>query len=44
LAGRVQVSLYTAQLLAPGYRLTKRGSIDVKGVGEMDAFWLEGRR
>lgn len=44
LAGRVQTSLLTAQHLQPGYRLTKRGILDVKGVGEMDAYWLEGRR
>jgi class 3 adenylate cyclase len=44
LPGRIQVSLYTSQLLASGYRLSKRGSMDVKGVGEMDVFWLEGRR
>jgi class 3 adenylate cyclase len=43
LPGRIQVSLTTAQCLGGGYRLRMRGTIDVKGVGEMAAYWLEGR-
>jgi adenylate cyclase len=44
IAGRIQVSLATAEWLrAAGYRLTPRGTIEVRGVGEMATFLLEGR-
>ncbi|MFN8624290.1 MAG: adenylate/guanylate cyclase domain-containing protein [Chloroflexota bacterium] len=43
LAERIQCSLATAQLLAGRYRTRMRGTIEVKGVGEMASYWLEGR-
>jgi adenylate cyclase len=43
LAGRIQCSLATAELLAGRYAVRMRGTIEVKGVGEMAAYWIEGR-
>jgi class 3 adenylate cyclase len=40
LAGHVQVSLATWQLLQAHYRCRRRGSIEVKGRGEMEAYLL----
>jgi urea transport system substrate-binding protein len=42
MAGRIQCSLITAQLLAGRYETRMRGTIEVRGIGEMAAFWLEG--
>lgn len=44
LPGRIQVSLTTAQLLMPTHLLRMRGTLDIKGVGEMAVWLLEGRR
>ena len=44
LPGRVQVSLATAQLLMPTHLLRMRGTLDIKGVGEMAVYLLEGKR
>jgi class 3 adenylate cyclase len=44
LPGRIQVSLRTYELLQRRYRFRSRGTIDVKGVGEMAAYLLLGRR
>lgn len=44
LPGRIQVSLSTAQCLMTRYRLRMRGTLDIKGVGEMTAYLLEGRK
>ena len=44
LPGRIQVSLVTAQLLMPRYLLRMRGTLEIKGVGEMAVWLLEGRR
>jgi class 3 adenylate cyclase len=43
LPGRIQVSLATAQCLMPRYRMRMRGTLEIKGVGEMAAYLLEGR-
>jgi guanylate cyclase len=44
LADRIQVSLSTYELLQRRYRFRFRGTIDVKGRGEMAAYLLLGRR
>jgi guanylate cyclase len=44
LAGRIQVSLATWELLQRHYRARYRGSIEVKGHGEMGAYLLLGPR
>jgi guanylate cyclase len=44
LADRIQVSLSTFELLQDRYRFRSRGTIDVKGRGEMAAYLLLGRR
>ena len=42
--GRIQVAESTAMLLAPGYRLEARGSIDIKGKGLLPTWYLNGKR
>ncbi|WP_017720921.1 adenylate/guanylate cyclase domain-containing protein [Kamptonema formosum] len=44
LAGRIQVSDATYQLLREHYLLEKRGAIQVKGKGEMTTYFLLGRK
>ena len=44
LADHIQVSLSTFELLQERYRLRSRGTIEVKGRGEMAAYLLLGRR
>jgi adenylate cyclase len=41
--GRIQISEETRQLLGDGFVAPARGRIEVKGRGEMDTCWLEGR-
>jgi guanylate cyclase len=43
LPDRIQVSLATAERLRPRYVLESRGTIDVRGVGEMATYLLVGR-
>jgi hypothetical protein len=43
IADRIQVSLTTYELLRPRYRFRPRGTIEVKGRGEMAAYFLLGR-
>jgi adenylate cyclase len=43
LPGRIQVSPVTYQRLKYRYSLEDRGIIDVKGFGEMQTYWLNGR-
>jgi PAS domain S-box-containing protein len=40
--GRIQVSLYTYELLRDKYEFEERGSIDIKGQGEMRTYFLTG--
>jgi adenylate cyclase len=44
LPGRIQVSLATWELVQRHYRARYRGSIEVKGHGEMGAYLLLGPR
>ena len=44
LPGRIQVSEATHDLLRARYRLESRGTIEVKGKGEMKTYFLEARR
>lgn len=41
--GRVQVSAATRELLGSDFVCTPRGTIDVKGLGEMETYFLESR-
>jgi guanylate cyclase len=41
--GRIQVSAATRAALGESFRFAARGTIAVKGKGEMETFWLEGR-
>jgi guanylate cyclase len=43
-ADRIQVSLTTYELLQTRFRFRFRGTIDVKGLGEMAAYFLVGRK
>ena len=40
LPGRIQVTERTYRRLNPGYRFERRGTIDVKGKGEMVTYFL----
>ena len=40
--GRIQVSFYTYELLRDKYEFEERGSIDIKGQGEMRTYFLTG--
>ena len=42
-AGRVQVTQATRQRLSPVFRLEERGTIELKGTGPMDTWFLTGR-
>lgn len=42
--GRIQISDATRQLLGEAFRVERRGRIAVKGKGEMETWWLLGRR
>jgi adenylate cyclase len=42
--GGIQVTAATYQLLQTDYQLESRGAITVKGRGEMETYWLKGRR
>ena len=42
-ADRIQVSERTAELLRGGFVLTAPGAVEIKGKGQMQAFFLEGR-
>ena len=42
--GRIQVSRYTYDLLKDDFLLEKRGAIYIKGKGEMDTWYLLGRK
>lgn len=42
--GAIQVTQATYERLGPGYVLQARGSIEVKGKGEMATWWLRGRK
>jgi PAS domain S-box-containing protein len=42
-AGKIQVTETTYERLKEKYRFEKRGTISVKGRGEMITYWLEGR-
>ncbi|MEM0906720.1 MAG: adenylate/guanylate cyclase domain-containing protein [Pseudomonadota bacterium] len=39
--GRIQVSASTAALLRSAFKLTPRGRITVKGLGDVETFWLD---
>jgi class 3 adenylate cyclase len=41
IAGRIQVSQSVYQALKERYVLTERGTISVKGKGEMTTYWLK---
>jgi adenylate cyclase len=43
-AGKIQVTESTYQLLKEAYIFEKRGTIDVKGKGKMETYWLNGSR
>ena len=38
---RIQISAATATLLADGFSLERRGTVEVKGLGPVETFWLE---
>ena len=40
--GRIQVSIYTYELLRDKYEFEERGLIEIKGKGEMQTYFLEG--
>ena len=42
--GRIQVSLYTYELLRDKYEFEDRGEIEIKGKGEMRTYFLNGRK
>jgi PAS domain S-box-containing protein len=44
LPGKIQVTAQTYDLLKERYRFEQRGSIEVKGRGEMMTYWLMGKR
>ncbi len=43
-AGRIQVTPHVADRLRGAFNLVPRGAVEVKGKGEMETWWLEGRR
>ncbi|MEG4321532.1 MULTISPECIES: adenylate/guanylate cyclase domain-containing protein [unclassified Microcoleus] len=42
--GRIQVSIYTYELLSDKYEFEERGLIEIKGKGEMRTYFLTGRK
>lgn len=44
LPGRIQVSIYSYELLQEKYEFEERGSIEIKGKGEMQTYLLKGRK
>ncbi len=42
--GSIQVTARARQHLLPGFELSRRGTIDVKGKGQMDCYLLLGAR
>ncbi|MCB9568235.1 MAG: adenylate/guanylate cyclase domain-containing protein [Myxococcales bacterium] len=42
--GRIQVTEATRALLEDEFILSPRGVVQVKGIGEIETYWLEGRR
>ena len=42
--GKIQVTAATKMLLQNQYRFEKRGKIQVKGIGQMDTYWLQGHK
>lgn len=42
--GRIQVSIYSYELLRDKYEFEERGLIEIKGKGEMRTYFLEGRK
>ncbi|MEM9486511.1 MAG: adenylate/guanylate cyclase domain-containing protein, partial [Cyanobacteria bacterium P01_F01_bin.116] len=42
--GKIQVTAATYELLKEKYVLERRGLVKVKGRGDMETYWLEGRR
>jgi adenylate cyclase len=44
LPGKIQVTQVTYEYLKDQYILEKRGAIAVKGKGEMETYWLVGRK
>jgi adenylate cyclase len=43
-AGAIQVSRATRDLLGNAYELEARGTVDLKGIGATETWWLRGRR
>ncbi|HUK60388.1 MAG TPA: adenylate/guanylate cyclase domain-containing protein [Stellaceae bacterium] len=41
--GRIQISAETARRLGPGWRLEPRGTVELKGLGEVATYFLLGR-
>jgi hypothetical protein len=42
--GKIHMSGYTAKKLEKfDYKMSYRGTVPVKGKGQMDTYWLEGR-
>ncbi|MDK1030190.1 MAG: adenylate/guanylate cyclase domain-containing protein, partial [Anaerolineae bacterium] len=44
LAGKIQVTSATYQLLKDKYLFERRGMLEIKGKGEMETWFLEGRQ
>jgi class 3 adenylate cyclase len=44
LPGKIQVTAATYELLKDNFLLERRGTLDVKGKGEMVTYWLVGRK
>ena len=43
-AGKIQISAVTRELLKDGFQFEKRGVLDIKGKGEMETWFLVGRK
>ena len=42
--GRIQVTAATRSLLKDRFEFAPRGPVEIKGIGEIETFWLIGRR